>query len=450
MTSRFELPANPAYSVDALDIGAMATAHLMSDELVAKIQAVKNKRVQLGWNELDTLQAQIKEYAGIYTLDNTLSVLSFLSGTEHKETSLLNQVTHTLQQLFKMDVCHLFLENDAKQFQQAGGTYALTADAVSTYFEASYGQQLLKTLRDTSEVTSYTNATLNTWKSSPEENYFYNAPLQYAVVLPLYNAKGLFGFVLLGSQNSETALNQKQVDFAKATRLLLTQSLGLQNNLNRYSQIESIGEDSLRQYRNELSEAVANLNQTQQWFVNALCVAIDANHHYTEGHSKGVAKLVKAMSEALGLNEKTVDLLHQAALVSVIGKLAVTYAPTDYAFPLYFNETHKKDYNLLLANAADFLRQMNFASDVIPYVQYQQAQWDGEGTPSGLSGLSIPLGSRILGLSNAYWALRHERPYRNQVYSQNEALDILSQEAGMKWDPSLVELLEQIVSLANW
>ena len=64
--------------------------------------------------------------------------------------------------------------------------------------------------------------------------------------------------------------------------------------------------------------------------------------------------------------------------------------------------------------------------------------------------MSIPLGARILGLSNAYWALRHERPYRDSLYSQSEALKILKTESGKKWDPKLLDLLEQIVSLTDW
>ena len=63
--------------------------------------------------------------------------------------------------------------------------------------------------------------------------------------------------------------------------------------------------------------------------------------------------------------------------------------------------------------------------------------------PEGLSGNSIPLGSRIIAVADAYTALTSDRPYRKAL-SKEEAIKILKEEAGTKWDAQIVDVLPEI------
>ena len=49
----------------------------------------------------------------------------------------------------------------------------------------------------------------------------------------------------------------------------------------------------------------------------------------------------------------------------------------------------------------NLLMNINFLSEVVPYITYQTERVDGSGTPEGLKGQSIPLGSRIIAVSDA-------------------------------------------------
>ena len=84
-------------------------------------------------------------------------------------------------------------------------------------------------------------------------------------------------------------------------------------------------------------------------------------------------------------------------------------------------------------------------SEVIPYIHYHKERWDGRGEPEGLSGHSIPLGSRIIAIADAYSALREDRPYR-KAKTEAEALEIIKQESNEKWDPTLVNALECLLA----
>ncbi len=67
------------------------------------------------------------------------------------------------------------------------------------------------------------------------------------------------------------------------------------------------------------------------------------------------------------------------------------------------------------------------------------------GKPEGLGGFSIPFGSRIIAVADAYCALTEERPHRAAL-SNNEALEIIKQESAVKWDPNVVNALVKMKS----
>ena len=91
------------------------------------------------------------------------------------------------------------------------------------------------------------------------------------------------------------------------------------------------------------------------------------------------------------------------------------------------------------------LMSINFLSEVIPYIHYHKERWDGTGEPEKLKGQSIPLGSRIIAVADAYCALREDRPYRAGL-SNEESMKIIKEESGKKWDPDMVDALEKVLA----
>ena len=92
----------------------------------------------------------------------------------------------------------------------------------------------------------------------------------------------------------------------------------------------------------------------------------------------------------------------------------------------------------------NLLMNINFLSEVIPYIHYHKERWDGCGEPEGLKGQSIPFGSRIIAVADAYTAMTSDRSYRDAM-DKAEACEIIKSEAGKKWDPDVVNALFEVL-----
>ncbi|HUJ78970.1 MAG TPA: HD domain-containing phosphohydrolase [Nitrospiria bacterium] len=71
---------------------------------------------------------------------------------------------------------------------------------------------------------------------------------------------------------------------------------------------------------------------------------------------------------------------------------------------------------------------------------YHHEAVDGTGYPNGLSGASIPIEARIIAVADIFDALTSRRPYKSS-WSNDEALAMLRELAGLKLDPECVEAL---------
>ena len=74
---------------------------------------------------------------------------------------------------------------------------------------------------------------------------------------------------------------------------------------------------------------------------------------------------------------------------------------------------------------------------VADLVMHHHERWDGAGYPDGLRGEEIPLGARIIFVTDAYDAMTSDRIYRPRR-SSDAALAELRRCAGTQFDPGIV------------
>ena len=198
-----------------------------------------------------------------------------------------------------------------------------------------------------------------------------------------------------------------------------------------FNQLPETEEMELKQARAELTALIGDLCDYQQNFVEALANAVDRKGQYTVSHSRNTAKLARNICKKLGLNEKTTDLIYYAGLLQNIGKITLPEKIFATNGKLSTEELQKiKNHTNIGVN---LLMNINFLSEVVPYITYQTERVDGSGTPEGLKGQSIPLGSRIIAVADAYSAMTSDRPYRKAM-EQSQAIEIITSEVDKKWD----------------
>jgi putative nucleotidyltransferase with HDIG domain len=177
--------------------------------------------------------------------------------------------------------------------------------------------------------------------------------------------------------------------------------------------------------------------------LEGLSRALDLRDKETEGHTRRVADITLQIARSLGIGGVELVNMRRGALLHDIGKIGIP----DYILlkpgPLTDEEyeiMHKHPafaYELLSSIA--FLRP---ALD-IPYCHHEK--WNGTGYPRALKGEKIPLSARIFAVVDVWDALNSDRPYR-KAWSKEETKEHLKQQAGVHFDPKVVDVFLKLLS----
>jgi len=171
--------------------------------------------------------------------------------------------------------------------------------------------------------------------------------------------------------------------------------------------------------------------------------ALELRDKETEGHTERVTEMTLALARAFGIGEEEITHIRRGALLHDIGKISIPDAIllkpgklTDEEMAL-MREHPRRAYEMLLP--IEYLRP---ALD-IPYCHHER--WDGTGYPRGLKGEDIPLAARLFAIVDVYDALTSDRPYR-KAWSRDDALEYIRQQAGVCFDPRVVEMFLRMVT----
>lgn len=427
---------DPLEAIYALNIGDFMAESFISEDLLSKI----SQRLA---NNPDKLKAQLEELIQIYSIDKTLGIL----GLDTQSGFLIyDSITATLAHMLQVDACHLFqaaTKDNGEQMLSLTGT-SVPLDS-SQRWEIGVNVRAINFLGDvyreleTQAVEDVRK--LPSWK--PIERLG-QTNTRAIIAVPLKDAHRRTG-VLVFESYQPTAFPPELVHLAEVTGTVFVTSTRLQQLIAQAQEqitLSAPDPNLLVNLRAQITESIADLGSQQQAFAESLAAAIDARHHFTQGHSQLTAKLAKAIAEALQLNEKTIDLVYLAGLVGSIGKVHIPPELTGKTGKLTPEEWERlRDHPNV---GVGLLAKINFLSEVSPYVHSQNERWDGSGRPEGLRGRSIPLGARILAVANAYCSMTHDRPYRGKALSHEQAVETLQKEAGTQWDPLVIEALTKL------
>ena len=192
---------------------------------------------------------------------------------------------------------------------------------------------------------------------------------------------------------------------------------------------------SLSDQRNK---ALAQLEQNVRDVLAMMVKSIEARDPYTSGHSRRVGAMAKAIAIEFGLPPAEIEKVENAALLHDIGKIHAEFAPLIAKDSRLSPDEWEVMKTHPVRSAELVMLFAPFRGDVEQIVRNHHERWDGKGYPDGLAEEDIPLGSRIIMISDTIDAMTTDRPYRKAL-GFDVVVAELQKYKGIQFDPALVE-----------
>lgn len=433
---------DPLEEIFALNLGDFVSEHLISEELAQKIgKNVKDKT--------ESLKSQLKELISIYSLDNTLCVLGFNSKEDY---IIYNSIAKTIGQMLDMDACHIYLSREnAKGLGKSKRDLMLVGSSVE-FKDDIYAHNIGFNLDGKTFISEAFTKRETVEAKNPQFSHKFEAikelneeKVKVFTAVPMHNNAQAVGVIVIESYEDKF-FKDEYLRLIESIATLFATSMTLQKTIEESSElIESPDApvSDLQHMRAELTALIGDLGDEQQMFIQRLASAVDAKGQFKVAHSQNTAEISRRICKQLGLNEKTTDLIYYAGLLQNIGK--ITLPETIFTQK---GKLSAEDWTKLQNHpnvGINLLMSINFLSEVIPYIHYHKERWNGQGEPEGLKGYSIPLGSRIIAVADAFSAMTADRAYRKAMM-KNQAIEEMKKEAETKWDPMVIDALIQVVN----
>lgn len=177
-------------------------------------------------------------------------------------------------------------------------------------------------------------------------------------------------------------------------------------------------------------------------FVRALSEVLEEIDPYTRHHSVRVAEYSVRLARGLGLPERDVEEIEYAALVHDLGKIGPQHQHI-LQKPGALSHEEQRTLRAHPAAGAEIVAKVRALRRSAEIVRSHHERPDGQGYPFGLRTPDVPLGARILNVSDAFDAMTSDRPYRRAL-SVESAMKELQRGAGTQFDHQVVECLVRL------
>ena len=191
----------------------------------------------------------------------------------------------------------------------------------------------------------------------------------------------------------------------------------------------------------QLEEVNRKIRRNTIATVSTMAKALAARDAYTEGHAERVGRIAGLLAAEIGLDAGETERVELAGLLHDIGKIGFP----DSLFLPHEGDNPKEVVSEITrhpATGAEILKGLDFLGPALAFIRYHHERPDGRGYPEHLKGDDVPLGARIIAVADAFDAITTDRPYQ-KARTYAEALAILKDGAGTKWDADCVAAFER-------
>ncbi|MBK5942154.1 response regulator [Halochromatium roseum] len=203
----------------------------------------------------------------------------------------------------------------------------------------------------------------------------------------------------------------------------------------------------------KVREQTAQLHETRLAIIRRLGRAAEYKDNETGLHVIRMSHYAAIIGRAIGMDERNVDLLLNAAPMHDVGKIGIPDSILQKPGKLTPEEwdvmrTHAQIGADIIGDASD--SELLKMARVVALTHHEK--WDGSGYPNGLAGEQIPQVGRIVAIADVFDALTSVRPYK-PAWPVERALELFRDSQGSHFDPDLVpvffEAMPEILTIRS-
>lgn len=329
--------------------------------------------------------------------------------------SLLTIIAQQIQQALGADRCTVFLFDD--EHQELWSKVALGLEITEIRFSINKG--LAGHVALTGETVNIKNA---------YESEYFNKEIDLKTG---YKTKNILCMPIRNLSHQIVGvfqvLNKFEGDFTQKDEDLLIaigSSAGIAlENANLFSKQKKLIEEQKKLFSS---------------FIDTLSASIDARDKITAGHSKRVTMYASLICDKCKLSDDEKEIIKNASLLHDIGKIGIKDSVLQKEGKLTDDEYEQiKEHVKLTHNILGKVYISKNFKDVAKIASSHHEKYDGSGYFKGLKGEEIPLGGRILAVSDVFDAITSKRHYRNKMEIQ-DAVKIMLDGKNRHFDENLV------------
>ncbi|MDD5772038.1 MAG: PAS domain S-box protein [bacterium] len=196
-----------------------------------------------------------------------------------------------------------------------------------------------------------------------------------------------------------------------------------------------------KQLEEKLHHTLLTLRKAMKGAIQAMALTVERRDPFTSGHQQRVADLARGIAREMGLTDERIDGLRMCAVVHDLGKM---FIPSDILTKS--TKLTENEYNIIKTHPQagyEILREIEFPWPIAEMELQHHERINGSGYPKGLMGKDMLLEAKILAVSDVVEAMVNKRSY-HPAHSTTEALEEISKNKGILYDPDVVDACMQI------
>jgi len=251
----------------------------------------------------------------------------------------------------------------------------------------------------------------------------------------------LVSIMITADNNSEMMIEALEVgvtEFLLKPIFPITFKLRLKNILEVKSAL-NITKDFNKNLDTQVKNATKALKENELEVLEVLSRAAEYKDPETASHIARVAHYSRLMAKKYGLSKEEQEIIFYASPLHDIGKISIADSILLKPGKLTSQEFEDMKEHCKTGKAilSDTKNPYLIAGEAISLTHHEK--YNGKGYPQGLEAEDIPLHGRIVAVADVFDALTSIRPYK-KAWSFEDATNLLIQEKGQHFDPSIVEL----------